>query len=57
MKPVFDTNFRMQREVTSEASQLASTAYMLGRGHTCHKCEASNVPCNDLSPKDDTQRI
>ena len=25
--------------------ELATTAYTLGRGHTCVKCETSNTPC------------
>jgi hypothetical protein len=27
--------------------EIATTAYTLRRGHTCAKCEHSNVPCPD----------
>src|SRR4051812_5813015 len=30
--------------------QLATTAYMLERGHTCTQCERSNVPCVEVKP-------
>jgi hypothetical protein len=26
---------------------LATTAYTLGRAHTCAKCEHSNIPCSE----------
>lgn len=28
-------------------ARLATTAYTLGRSHTCSRCEYSNIPCNE----------
>jgi hypothetical protein len=33
--------------------ELASTAYTLGRYHTCKVCEHSNIPCNERKGDDD----
>jgi hypothetical protein len=29
-----------------DSMSIATTAYLLGRGHTCVKCDHSNIPCD-----------
>lgn len=36
---------------------LAATAYMLGRSHTCPKCEHSNIPCHVDLRLSDRERL
>lgn len=44
--------------VAPQPKELATTAYTLGREHTCNKCEHSNTPCEVApQPQPETGRI
>jgi hypothetical protein len=50
-----DNTFECEDSVTPQPApekELATTAYTLGRGHTCSKCEHSNVPCTEKAQPD-----
>lgn len=45
------TNSRNTEKLGRFSMALATTAYTLGRAHTCIDCEESNIPCTEQQPE------